>query len=232
MSVNKAKPVNLLGMGGILISVWALVVVVSLFSGFLQVVEEHVKSASSDIVVSDLPDWIEWPELQAALEDDPNVAATAPRCLHYGMLNPPGKRPPPAPLPGKSALHGGDLSIAGTVALRCVEDWALTDVTSVGPGRIVHVSRAPVVDVTDLLDQGVPVGSFSWTAHAGLGPHVVVANLVATAIGAHRSVARRRPGASPVVRGAEEPDRADLGGGAGEDLVAKPGQEAKDDRVG
>ena len=43
------RPVNLLGMGGILISVWALVVVVSLFSGFLQVVEEHVKSASSDI---------------------------------------------------------------------------------------------------------------------------------------------------------------------------------------
>jgi lipoprotein-releasing system permease protein len=102
------RPVNLLGMGGILISVWALVVVVSLFSGFLQVVEEHVKSASSDIVVSDLPDWIEWPTLRAELEDDPNVLAAAPRCLHYGMLNPPGKRPPPAPLPGKSALHGGD----------------------------------------------------------------------------------------------------------------------------
>ena len=102
------RPVNLLGVGGILISVWALVVVVSLFSGFLRVLEEHVRSATSDIVISDVPEWTEWFELQAALGDDPNVAAAAPRLLHYGMLNPPGTRPAPAPLPGKSALHGGD----------------------------------------------------------------------------------------------------------------------------
>ena len=102
------RPINLLGMGGILISVWALVVVVSLFSGFLQVIEEHVQSASADITVSDLPEWTEWPALEAVLEDDANVAAAAPRVLHYGMLLPPGKRPAPAPLPGKSALHGGD----------------------------------------------------------------------------------------------------------------------------
>jgi lipoprotein-releasing system permease protein len=102
------RPINLLGMAGIMISVWALVVVVSLFSGFLQVIEKHVQSASSDIVCSDLPEWTTWPELQAAIEDDANVAGAAPRVLHYGMLNPPGKRPPPAPLPGKSALHGGD----------------------------------------------------------------------------------------------------------------------------
>lgn len=102
------RPVNLLGVGGILISVWALVVVVSLFSGFLRVLEEHVRSATSDIVVSDVPEWTEWSGLRAALDDDPNVAAAAPRLLHYGMLNPPGTRPAPAPLPGKSALHGGD----------------------------------------------------------------------------------------------------------------------------
>ena len=102
------RPINLLGMGGIMISVWALVVVVSLFSGFLSVIEDHVQSASSDVIVSDVPEWTRWPDLQAALADDPNVHAAAPRVLHYGMLNPPGSRPPPAPLPGKSALHGGD----------------------------------------------------------------------------------------------------------------------------
>ena len=102
------RPVNLLGMAGILISVWALVVVVSLFSGFLQVIEDHVRSATSDVVVSEVPAWTRWPDLQAALADDPNVAAAAPRVLHYGMLAPPGRRPPPAPLPGKGALHGGD----------------------------------------------------------------------------------------------------------------------------
>ena len=55
------RPINLLGMGGIMISVWALVVVVSLFSGFLQVIEDHVRSATADAVVSDLPNWAEWP---------------------------------------------------------------------------------------------------------------------------------------------------------------------------
>ncbi|MEC8651315.1 MAG: FtsX-like permease family protein [Planctomycetota bacterium] len=102
------RPINLLGMGGIMLSVWALVVVVSLFSGFLQVIEDHVRSATADAVISDLPRWSEWPDLRAALADDPNVAAAAPRGLNLGLLPPPGRRPPPAPLPGKSALHGGD----------------------------------------------------------------------------------------------------------------------------
>ncbi|MGK0352797.1 MAG: ABC-type lipoprotein release transport system permease subunit, partial [Planctomycetota bacterium] len=51
------RPINLLGMGGIAIGVWALVVVVSLFSGFLQVIEEHVQASSSDIVATELPAW-------------------------------------------------------------------------------------------------------------------------------------------------------------------------------
>ena len=102
------RPINLLGVGGITISVWALVVVVSLFSGFLAVIERHVHEASADVVVGGLPPWAEWPTLRDALRDDPNVAALAPRLLHYGLLLPPGRRPPPAPLPGRSALHAGD----------------------------------------------------------------------------------------------------------------------------
>ncbi|MFT4841028.1 MAG: lipoprotein-releasing system permease protein [Planctomycetota bacterium] len=102
------RPINLLGMGGIAIGVWALVVVVSLFSGFLQVIEEHVQASSSDIVATELPAWAEWPALRDALQHDPNVAGMAPRLLHYGLLVEPGKRPPPAPLPGRGAMHGGD----------------------------------------------------------------------------------------------------------------------------
>jgi lipoprotein-releasing system permease protein len=102
------RPINLLGMGGIAIGVWALVVVVSLFSGFLQVIEDHVQASSSDIVATELPAWAEWPALRDALKHDPNVAGMAPRLLHYGLLVEPGKRPPPAPLPGRSAMHGGD----------------------------------------------------------------------------------------------------------------------------
>lgn len=102
------RPINLLGMLGITLSVWALVVVVSLFSGFLEVIEEHVQEASADVAVTNLPEWADWSELAAALRDDPNVQATAPRIVHFGMLHEPGVRPAPPPLPGRSALHGGD----------------------------------------------------------------------------------------------------------------------------
>ncbi|MBL8730702.1 MAG: ABC transporter permease [Planctomycetes bacterium] len=102
------RPINLLGMAGILVSVWALVVVVSIFSGFLQQIELHVRSASADISVHELPAWAEWTPLERALRDDPNVADTARRLVHYGMLSRPGQRPASPPLLGRSALHGGD----------------------------------------------------------------------------------------------------------------------------
>lgn len=102
------RPINLVGMLGITVGVWALVVVVSLFSGVLSVLERHVHAATSDCVATAIPPWVPWPQLDAALRDDANVAATAPRFLHYGLLVRPGHRPPPLPLPGRGALHGGD----------------------------------------------------------------------------------------------------------------------------
>ncbi len=102
------RPINLLSMFGVMLSVWALIVVVSIFSGFLKVVEEHVHAANADISVSYLPEWARWSKLLPALQDDPNVAGAAPRLLHYGLLHRPGERPPEPPLPGRGALHGGD----------------------------------------------------------------------------------------------------------------------------
>ncbi len=102
------RPINLLGMLGITLSVWALVVVVALFSGFLAVVEGHVQSASADLTVTGLPEWAHWRTLDAALRDDPNVAAAAPRLVHHGLVQKPASRPSPPPLPGRTSLHGGD----------------------------------------------------------------------------------------------------------------------------
>ncbi|MFM1871058.1 MAG: hypothetical protein RL398_480, partial [Planctomycetota bacterium] len=102
------RPINLLGMLGIAVGVWALVVVVSLFSGFLAVVEKHVQSASADLTVTALPDWADWPALKEALRDVPDVTGAAPRMVHHGLVQKPGARPGPPPLPGRTALAGGE----------------------------------------------------------------------------------------------------------------------------
>lgn len=102
------RPINLLGVGGIALSVWALVVVVSLFTGFIAVVEQHVHDASADVSVGDLPPGADGEALVRELRTDPNVAAAAGRLLHHGLLLREGQRPPPPPLLGRTALHGGD----------------------------------------------------------------------------------------------------------------------------
>lgn len=141
------RPINLLGIAGIGIGVWALVVVVSLFSGFLRVVAEHVHAASADLVVGDLPPWARWPALQQALADEPNVAASAPRLLHYGLLLRPGHRPPPAPLPGRGALHGGDQPILFVQGIDAAAEARVTGLPSwLAAPEIPPALRAPAAD--------------------------------------------------------------------------------------
>lgn len=141
------RPINLLGIAGIGIGVWALVVVVSLFSGFLRVVAEHVHAASADLVVGDLPPWARWPALQQALADEPNVAASAPRLLHYGLLLRPGHRPPPAPLPGRGALHGGDQPILFVQGIDAAAEAQVTGLPSwLAASEIPPALRAPAGD--------------------------------------------------------------------------------------
>ena len=102
------RPINLLGLGGVMLGVAAMIVVVSIFSGFLATVSEHIRDASADIAVQALPAKPGVAKLQKAIEDDVNVAATAPRMVHFGMVHQKGKRPPPARLLGRGSLQGGD----------------------------------------------------------------------------------------------------------------------------
>ncbi len=147
------RPINLLGMGGITISVWALIVVVSVFSGVIEVVEGHLRAASGDVVVTSLPPWTTWSRMQEALAGDPNVAAAAPRVLHYGMLLRPGHRPPPAPLPGRGALHGGDqpflfvlgIDAAAEARVTRFHDWVTA--AEIPPELCVAEAHAPLAPV-------------------------------------------------------------------------------------
>lgn len=143
------RPINLLGMAGITISVWALIVVVSVFTGFIDVVQRHVHSASADIIVAALPNWATWSKLQPALRDDENVAASAPRLLHYGILLPPGRRPDPAPLPGRSALNGGDQPFLFVLG---VDAAAELQVTGLGDWL-----GAPTIPPADRADAAAPL---------------------------------------------------------------------------
>ncbi len=139
------RPINLLGMFGIALSVWALVVVVSLFSGFIATVEEHVHSASADVSVSNLPAWAKWSKLRAALTDEPNLSAMAPRLVHYGLIHHPGKRPAPPPLPGRTALHGGDQPFLFVLGIHAAEEAAATGFG----GWITDPDIAPELRVKD-----------------------------------------------------------------------------------
>jgi lipoprotein-releasing system permease protein len=112
-----SRPINLLGIGGVTLGVWALIVVVSIFSGFLRVVGEHVRSASADVSVWFLPDNARFEKLKTAIEEDPNVASCAPRLVHFGLLNRPGAIPPPPPLLGRGALQGGDTPFVSVLGI-------------------------------------------------------------------------------------------------------------------
>lgn len=82
-----SRPINVLGMAGVMVGVWALIVVVSIFSGFLKEVAAHVKAATSDLTVLALPWPTSYASIASKIESDPNVAASAPRLLWYGLVH-------------------------------------------------------------------------------------------------------------------------------------------------
>jgi lipoprotein-releasing system permease protein len=77
-----------------------------------------------------LPGRAAWPPLQKELLQDGNVAACAPRLVHFGMVHRTGERPPPPPLLGRGSLQGGDtpfLYVLGVDPAREFETTKLRD---------------------------------------------------------------------------------------------------------
>jgi lipoprotein-releasing system permease protein len=149
-----SRPIHLLGIGGVTLGVWALIVVVSIFSGFLVVIGQHVRSASADVSVWFLPDDARFSPLQKAIEETPNVAAAAPRIVHFGLLNRPGERPPPPPLLGRGALQGGDTPFMFLLGIDPDQDRRATGLShwldSVAPERRVRDPQQPLQRIDGL----------------------------------------------------------------------------------
>jgi ABC-type lipoprotein release transport system permease subunit len=92
------RPINLLGVLAITVGVWALVVVVALFSGYLREIQLHLQSSTADMTAVRLPDDVDTDRAIAAITADTEVAAAAPRIVWQGLVHPIGDAaivPPP-----------------------------------------------------------------------------------------------------------------------------------------
>ena len=82
------RRINLLAIGGVMFAVWAIVLVDSVFTGFVSQIRTDVRGSATDLMVTSLPHDTGYEPLRAVLEADTDVVATAPRLRHHGVLQP------------------------------------------------------------------------------------------------------------------------------------------------
>lgn len=111
-----ARWVNVLGIAGVAVAVWALIVVIAVFSGFIYELRSHIRTASADLVLTGVDANTSFAEIDAVLRRDPDVAATAPRLTHYAILFPYGRwgmRPVFSRATGTTSLQRNVVSLVG-----------------------------------------------------------------------------------------------------------------------
>lgn len=86
------RRINLLGVVGVMFAVWAILVVDSVFTGFVSQIRTDVRNGSVDLMITGLPHDTGYAPLRDALAADDAVVQTAPRLRHHGLLQP--LRPP------------------------------------------------------------------------------------------------------------------------------------------
>jgi ABC-type lipoprotein release transport system permease subunit len=82
------RRINLLSVGGVLFAVWAMIVVNSVFTGFVSEIRTDVRNSAPDLLVTDLPHDTGYEGLRAVIEADAAVLASAPRLRHHGLCQP------------------------------------------------------------------------------------------------------------------------------------------------
>jgi lipoprotein-releasing system permease protein len=86
------RRINLLAVFGVTFAVWAILLVDSVFTGFVSQIRQDVRSSACDLMVTDLPHDAGYERLAAAIAGVEGVAATAPRLRHHGLLLPARQR--------------------------------------------------------------------------------------------------------------------------------------------
>ena len=82
-----SRKINLLGMIGVAVSVWALILVVSIFSGFVRDARSFIRGAASDLSLVGNPLDTSFETVETLLMSDPAVKAVAPRIVWHAFLH-------------------------------------------------------------------------------------------------------------------------------------------------
>jgi lipoprotein-releasing system permease protein len=120
-----SRPINVLGVVGILLGVWALIVVVSIFSGYLREVKRHLQSSTADMTAILLPEDVGFARLAEVVNADPNVVACAPRIVWSGLIHPFGPDAG-APLPLGAGSFGEGTPLVSVIGVDPASELSVT----------------------------------------------------------------------------------------------------------
>ena len=87
----RSRWINVLGTLGVAVGVWALIVVIAVFSCFIGEIRTSIRGATPDLLCTGLPRGASFAAIEAVLAQDKDVQATAPRLRHHAMYFPHGR---------------------------------------------------------------------------------------------------------------------------------------------
>ncbi|MHC4512824.1 MAG: FtsX-like permease family protein [Planctomycetota bacterium] len=131
--------VNLLGMCGVAVAVWALIVVIAVMSGFIEEMTDNIHNASPDLLVTKLRPGCTESEVRPLVAADPDVVSVAPRITQYAMVFPHGIQvlKPTHNLQTRPTTQGYvqlvGIDLAAESRTTGVRDWLMNAPTAVTP---------------------------------------------------------------------------------------------------
>lgn len=125
-----SRPITLLGAIGVTLAVWALIVVIAVFSGFIGEIRAGARRAAADLLLTDVRPDCDFAAVRPILLADADVVAVAPRVQHDAIISAYGDHP------------------------RYVHSTRAIETSPLGRSfvRILGVDIAAEADATDLLD--------------------------------------------------------------------------------